>query len=477
MSSSKRTASVSLEGSIAKRLKHSASDSIKDANDFLKFVDNSPSPFHAVRETIQRLEKHDFLPLSEIESSWDLKPNGKYYVTRNSSSIIAFAIGGKFSEGNGVTAIGAHTDSPCLKVKPVSKIKKSEYLEVGVECYGGGLWHTWFDRDLSLSGRVIVREDSGFVAKLVSLPDPILRIPTLAIHLQRTVNTDGFKFNNETELVPVIATALKGALGSDKDSSTKEKHHNVLIELLASELECSTDSICDFELCLHDTQPAAVGGAKKEFIFAPRLDNLMMSYTSIQALTSSLETLSEDTNVRMVALYDNEEVGSNSLMGAASTLFESVIERITGKLHFQKSIRKSLMVSADMAHALHPNYASKHEANHQPMMHEGLVIKHNANQRYATTSTTAFILRELAKRHDIPIQDFCVRQDMGCGSTIGPIISTRTGIRTIDVGIPQLSMHSIREMCGTDDVSHSINIFIALFNEFSELDSQLTGSV
>ncbi|KAF4353816.1 hypothetical protein F8388_009975 [Cannabis sativa] len=481
--------------------------------DLVDFLNASPTAFHAVDEAKKSLRSTGYEQISEKED-WKLEAGKKYFFTRNHSTIVAFAIGKKYVAGNGFYIIGAHTDSPCLKLKPVSKVTKGGYLEVGVQTYGGGLWHTWFDRDLTLAGRVIVREENGGVVsyshKLLRIEEPIMRIPTLAIHLDR--GTDGFKVNTQTHLLPVLATAIK---------------------LLASQLGCKPDDICDFELQACDTQPSIIAGATKEFIFSGRLDNLCMSFCSLKALidaTSSDNSLEDEAGVRMVALFDHEEVGSNSAQGAGSPAMLTALSRITNSFTsdlkvVEKAIQKSFLVSADMAHALHPNYMEKHEENHQPKLHGGLVIKTNANQRYATNSITSFLFREIASKHKIPtqfvlhfpnvlerkprqkevgkkvirilklgywsvyengsvsmfldsilleMQDFVVRNDMGCGSTIGPILASGVGIRTVDVGAPQLSMHSIREMCATDDVKHSYQHFKAYFQEFAHMDSKIT---
>ncbi|CAI5742677.1 unnamed protein product [Hyaloperonospora brassicae] len=454
---------------------------------FLQFINKSPSPFHAVYETVQSLVAAGFTQLLE-DDVWDdaVQPNGKYYVTRNQSALVAFAVGGQYRPGNGFHVIAAHTDSPCLKVKPVSTIESQGWLQLGVETYGGGLFHTWFDRDLGLAGRVIVRAgDARFQSKLVLLDRPILRIPTLAIHLDRTAR-EKFVFNAETHLRPVLASAVRAELeattvdgvvggggGGDKDGQATAKHSSVLLQLLAKELQVEPEDICEFELCLFDTQGANVGGALDEFIFSPRLDNLCCSWLATQALIQSLDTLGDDESVRVTALFDNEEVGSQSLMGAGSNFMQSVAERVAQGQLGGAAARKSFVVSADMAHGVHPNYAEKHEQNHRPAIHAGPVIKYNANERYATSGTSAFLMKELARRHGINIQEFVVRQDTGCGSTIGPILSTNTGIRTIDVGLAQLSMHSIREMCGTEDLVKGLDWFTAFYSEFSALDKCL----
>ncbi|XP_057480506.1 probable aspartyl aminopeptidase isoform X2 [Actinidia eriantha] len=384
------------------------------AVDLIDFLNASPTAFHAVDEAKKRLRSAGYEQVSERED-WKLEAGKKYFFTRNHSTIVAFAIGKKYVTGNGFHVIGAHTDSPCLKLKPVSKVSKGEYLEVGIQTYGGGLWHTWFDRDLTVAGRMIINEGKdgcvSYSHRLVRIGEPIMRIPTLAIHLDRDVN-DGFKVNTQSHLLPVLATSIKALIDA----------------------------------------------------------------------TSSESSLAEETGVRMVALFDHEEVGSNSAQGAGSPVMLDALSRITSSFSsefklLEKAIQKSFIVSADMAHALHPNYMDRHEDNHQPKLHGGLVIKNNANQRYATNAVTSFIFREIANKHNLPIQDFVVRNDMACGSTIDPILASGTGIRTVDVGAPQLSMHSIREMCAIDDVKHSYEHFKAFFQEFSHLDAKITVDI
>lgn len=471
-----------------------ANDASSVAGDLVDFLNASPTAFHAVDEAKKRLKGAGYEQVSERED-WKLQAGKKYFFTRNHSTIVAFAIGRKYVAGNGFHIVGAHTDSPCLKLKPVSKVSKCGYLEVGVQTYGGGLWHTWFDRDLTVAGRLIIREGKGDSAsyshQLVRLEDPIMRIPTLAIHLDRGVN-DGFKVNTQAQLAPVLATSVKAELnkpvsdnGAVEPGNNKQKHHSLLLQLLASKAGCELDDICDFELQACDTQPSIIAGAMKEFIFSGRLDNLCMSFCSLKALidaTVSASSLEDEMGVRMVALFDHEEVGSNSAQGAGSPAMLDALSRITSSFApesklLKKAIQRSFVVSADMAHALHPNYPDKHEENHQPKMHSGLVIKNNANQRYATNAVTSFIFREIAAKHNLPIQDFVVRNDMPCGSTIGPILASGVGIRTVDVGAPQLSMHSIREMCAVDDVKHSYEHFKAFFEEFTNLDTKITVDI
>ncbi|XP_078441395.1 Zn-dependent exopeptidases superfamily protein [Wolffia australiana] len=473
------------------------------ASELVDFLNAAPTAFHAVDEAKKLLKEEGFVQLSEKED-WKLEAGKKYFFTRNYSTIVAFAVGKKYVAGNGFHIVGAHTDSPCLKVKPVSKVSKAGFLEVGVQTYGGGLWHTWFDRDLTIAGRVILKRvqdgSVNYSHKLIRVEEPIMRIPTLAIHLDSGVR-DGFKINTQTQLVPVLATSVKAELekietengsakygtnrkdADEKNSKNAGKHHSALLKLIATRAGCEVNDVCDFELQLCDTQPGIIAGAMREFIFSGRLDNLCMSFCSLKALidsTSSRNDLDDESGVRMVALFDHEEIGSNSAQGAGSPVMFDALSRITESFNsldskpLEKAVQKSFLVSADMAHALHPNYTDKHEENHQPKFHGGLVIKNNANQRYATNAVTSFIFREIAEKHNLPTQDFVVRNDMGCGSTIGPILASGVGIRTVDVGIPQLSMHSIREMCAVDDVIYAYQHFKAFFKEFTQLDSKIS---
>jgi len=451
------------------------------ARKLIQFIDASPSPFHAVKNSVNMLESAGFECLRELDS-WmgRIKRGGKYYITRNQSSLFAFVIPPNYQVGNGFNIIGAHSDSPCLRLRPTTKQESKGYQRVGVQTYGGGLWHTWFDRDLALAGRVIVKAGDGtYKHELVHIDKPILKVPNLCIHLREDRET--FKPNPETELIPVISTAVNAT--KTYGDSSHPRHHSVLMHLLSDELKCTIDDIKDFELSLCDHQKSQLGGPLEEFVFAPRLDNLFSSFCSVSALIeqSTEVSLKEESNIRVAALFDHEEIGSSSCHGADSNYIEHVFHRILVTLQgndnlgdlLEQCFRKSFLISADMAHAVHPNYASKHQKEHMPEIHKGPVIKTNDNQRYATSAWTGFLIRELAERNSIPIQEFVVRNDSRCGSTIGPILASR-GIRTMDIGAPQLAMHSIREMCGTEDVEHSLNLFSAFYSQFSKLDESLT---
>eukprot|EP00591_Stephanopyxis_turris_P006506 CAMPEP_0195507036 /NCGR_PEP_ID=MMETSP0794_2-20130614/562_1 /TAXON_ID=515487 /ORGANISM="Stephanopyxis turris, Strain CCMP 815" /LENGTH=498 /DNA_ID=CAMNT_0040633571 /DNA_START=139 /DNA_END=1631 /DNA_ORIENTATION=- len=436
----------------------------------MEYFDESPDPFHAVQTSVNRLKEKGYSELDDcVPYSGLIKPGGKYYFTRNKSTLVAFTVGGKFKPGNGFKVIGGHTDSPNLKVKPHSKRSSAGYVQIGVECYGGGLWHTWFDRDLGIAGRVLVRnEDGGIDQKLIKIDRAILRIPNLAIHLQSVDERKAFAVNKEDHLAPIIANEAKKALNGQKEDdddedSWKSHQDSLLLELICAELDVEIDDIADFELNLFDVQKAALGGIHSEYIHSARLDNLASCFLALESLVDhSDKYLEEDEDVSLVALFDHEEVGSASTTGAGSPIMGESVKRISTALNagegdfdlYSSAIHKSFVLSVDQAHAIHPNYASKHEKKHAPMMNKGMVIKRNSNQRYATNSITALLVRDIAKKVGLPeVQEFVVRNDCGCGSTIGPIISANTGIRSIDLGCPQLSMHSIRETMGVADLS------------------------
>lgn len=476
----------------------------------MSYLNSSPDPFHVVQSTISLLEEAGFQSINDDDTKTntkplDLVPGGKYYMTKNKSSIIAFAIGKKFSptsciaeEGGGFKFVGAHTDSPNIKIKPFSKRGGSGYKQLAVQCYGGALWHTWFDRDLGISGRVFTRNEDGTIdQRLVKIDRPILQIPNVAIHLQSAEERKAFAVNKEDHLNPIIALEVEKALGGTNGESSKmeengwtEHQEPALLDVLASELDVSTSDIIDFELNLFDVQKASLGGVYQEFIHSGRLDNLASCFMATQALIDYVneDGLENDQDVSMIGLFEHEECGSSTASGAGSPFASNAMELVCDSFckssdlsdrkafteAYQSLLTKSFVMSVDQAHAIHPNYASKHEKNHAPKMNQGVVIKRNANHRYATTAVTGVLLREVVRKAGMkPLQEFVVRNDVGCGSTIGPIMASGTGIRGIDVGAPMLAMHSIRETMGTVDMTNGLQLYKAFFKYFREVDNSI----
>jgi aspartyl aminopeptidase len=427
--------------------------------DLLAFLDRSPTPYHAVAETVRRLSAAGFRPLGEDEV-WTLEPDARRYVVRAEGSIVAFQVGRESPAEAGFRILGAHTDSPNLRLKPRPDKSAEGYRQLAVEPYGSPLLYTWFDRELSLAGRVSFREGAGVRTALVDFARPLLRIPSLAIHLQRELRSEGLKLNAQQHLAPVIG--LEGA--------------PPIAELLAVELRASGAAdvagpdVLGFDLMTYDVQRASVTGARGELVSSPRLDNLAACHAAVSAL---VEAAGRDLGAatRMIVLYDHEEVGSRSAQGAAGTLLSDALERCVAGFKggaaqgVARAASRSLMVSVDMAHAVHPNYADRHEPGHRPVVGKGPVIKVNADQSYASDAETVARFAALCASAGVVPQHFVVRSDLGCGSTIGPISAARVGIRTVDVGSPMLSMHSCRELAGTADVDPMIRVLGALFRE------------
>ena len=454
------------------------------SSDFVSFMNGACTAFHAVREVCRRLEESGFVMVDECEAKWELKAGGKYFYRRNGSAIVAFAVGGLYDAAtSGAILVGAHTDSPCPKLKPRSFLEKGGKAMLGVVGYGGGIWHTWFDRDLTVAGRALVKENDRVVPKLVRVEKPVCRVSTLAIHLSVGDERSTFKPNLQNHLPPMLTAGLQNQLSppskKDEKQGLEARHHSVLVNLVSTSLAVKAEDLVDLELQLCDTQPSCIGGALDEFIFSGRLDNLCSCYASISALCSA--DFSNKKCIGIVALFDHEEVGSLSATGAQGPLLKDALLRIPASLDptypdvAASAFRaRSLLISADMAHAQHPNYPERHDSEHAPQLGKGLVIKHNANQRYATNDAGATFIRSCAKKADLkPCQEFAVKADCACGSTIGPISGANLGIRTVDVGAPQLSMHSIRECMHVDDLDHSISLFKAAFDNFDQLQPDL----
>ena len=419
-------------------------------NRLINYLSSSPTAFHAVASAAELLEQHGFRQLPEQVSRQPL-PAGKYFVIRNDSSLIGFTW-----QGTGETAclqmVGAHTDSPCLKVKPVPVQENHNCLQLGVEVYGGALLAPWFDRELSLAGLVcFLDQDNGdkLQTALLDFKRPVAVIPSLAIHLDREVIKKR-EINRQTDLVPIIGLGDTGGQGFDRV---------LLDQLCAEHPELKNPGIFDHELFLYDAVPARRIGLDNALLASARLDNLVSCFAAVQAL------LAADTGQnRMIILNDHEEVGSVSSSGAQGSFLTDELERLMPDPEIrQSSLRSSLLISADNAHAVHPNFSSKHDPQHQPLLNQGLVIKHNANQRYATNGQTAAAFRLLCRQAEVPVQDFVMRNDMACGSTLGPLTSARIGVNTVDVGIPSLAMHSIREIAACQDCWYLYRVLHGFF--------------
>jgi aspartyl aminopeptidase len=413
----------------------------------LHYLDASPTPFHAVAESARRLREAGFSELREGDA-WALSAGSRAYAIRNGTSLVAFICGQKPAQDGGFLGVGAHTDSPNLRVKPAPDLTRSGYRQLGVEVYGGVLLSTWLDRDLSLAGRVLIdRETDVPSAELIDFTRPLLRIPNLAIHLNRGVNTDGLVLNAQAHLAPILGLAH----GADPVS---------MRGLLAQQLSLrgqrfDAEQILGWDLCLYDTQRAALSGLDDEFVQSARLDNLASCFGALTALT---QARAAHDATRVIVLYDHEEVGSRSAQGAYSPFLRQALERISqarggeGPQDFARAMSKSFLISADMAHAIHPNYADRHEPAHAPVLGGGPVLKINANQSYATDGAGSARFAQLCKQADVSTQHYVVRSDLPCGSTIGPITAAELGLSTVDIGSPLLSMHSIREMAAAADV-------------------------
>ena len=403
----------------------------KDFNEgLLGFLDASPTPFHATQNISMMLENAGFEKLVE-EQKWTLQEGKKYYVTRNDSSIIAFT----YPKSKNYIMVGAHTDSPNLKLKPNPVNKENGVVKLGVEPYGGLLLNPWFDRDLSLAGRVSYLDSNDEVKDvLIDVKKKIATIPSLAIHLDDKANSER-TINKQTDILPVLST-----------NEDFELEDFIRWQLEKNDIKDAKEIYAN-ELSFYDTQKASYVGLRDDFISSSRLDNLLSCYVGLVSICS----IEEDKPMMFIA-NDHEEVGSESVSGAGGSFLENTLKRIYPDYEdFVQMVRTSTLISADNAHAIHPNYPSKHDKDHAPKMNKGVVIKINANQRYASNSKTISKFMNVTSSVGETYQQFVTRSDMGCGSTIGPITATRLGIDTIDVGLPTLAMHSIRELAGSDD--------------------------
>jgi aspartyl aminopeptidase len=412
--------------------------------DLLDYLAASPSPYHAVANAAFRLEAAGFRRLDEHES-WEDEPGAGYLV--RGGALVAW----RATEGSARHApfrvVGAHTDSPNLRLKPRPDTGSSGWRQLGVEVYGGALLNSWLDRDLGLSGRVVLRRGDTV---LVRVDRPLARVPQLAIHLDREVNERGLVLDKQAHLTPIWG------LGRPREGE--------LVTFLAEQLEVEASEVVAWDLMFHDLAPPAVLGVDDEFIASARLDNLCSSWAAVTALLASAEA----EHVSVACLFDHEEVGSGSTTGASGPLLETVVDRL---VHARcgtsedrhRALASSWCISGDMAHAIHPNYPERHEPGHAPLPNGGPVLKLNANQRYATSADSAAVFVRCCTAAGVPWQTFVSRNNQPCGSTIGPLTATRLGIATVDVGCAQLSMHSARELCGAEDPAHLVAALTAYY--------------
>jgi aspartyl aminopeptidase len=421
----------------------------------LDFVDASPSPWHVIKSVEAQLAGFNFVKLDET-LKWTLEPSGRYYVVRDDSSIIIFVLGQKPLVETGFKMIGAHTDSPGLRIKPNTATSIDGLLRVGVEIYGGPILATFTDRDLSLAGRVNFKDaKNNIVSSLVKFDSPLLRLPNLAIHMNRMVNEEGLKLHKQNELPLILSTLAQECLPQ-----------TYFLELLKGQTACEIERILSWDLAVYDTQKGSFWGAENEFYADSQLDNLASCHAALQALLDDELLVNENTLV--CAFFDHEEIGSESNRGADGSFLGDVLKRIAlvtenNEEDFTRAVAKSFMISADMAHAYQPNFPLAYDHDHKISVNKGPVIKVNANHRYSTEGVSEAMFVDWCEQAGVPYQKYAHRSDLACGSTIGPITSARLGIRSVDVGNPLWAMHSIRESAGVLDHSYMIKVLKKFF--------------
>lgn len=422
--------------------------------DLMNFIDESPTAFQAAKNIERKLKTEGFQSL-DLTKEWEIKRGGKYFVTQNDSACIAFVVGSEDIEKEGFKLIGAHTDSPGFRIKPNPEMTTNGYFKLNTEVYGGPILNTWLDRPLSLAGRITLKTEDILKTKaeFIDFDEPLLIIPNLAIHMNRSVN-EGVELNRQKDMLPII--------GLIKESFEKDQW---LLTEMSKRLNISQEEILDFDLFLYPFEKSCLIGKDQEFLSAPRLDNLAMTHAGITALCQG----TPKTGVNVMVCYDNEEIGSRTKQGADSPFLLHVLERISLSLgkdreEFLRSLIQSFMISADMAHAIHPNAPEKHDPVNHPKINQGPVIKINANQSYTTDADSNGVYERLCQEAKVPVQKFVNRSDERGGSTIGPIVSGHLGIRSVDIGNPMLAMHSARELAGAVDHHYIIQSFKVFYN-------------
>ena len=430
------------------------SENIAKTKELISFIEKSPTAFHAVREIANILDANGFIRLGEGDK-WNLEVGGKYYVTRNLSSIIAFAIPENFASSFMITA--SHTDSPSYKLKSEYEAEAcGKYIKLNTEGYGGMIASTWLDRPLSIAGRVIVSEDGKIKTKFTKIERDLVLIPNVAIHQNRSVNS-GYTFNPAVDMMPLY--------------SSKENKGS-LKRIIAEDIGVTEESIIASDLYLYNRTPASVWGADNEFFSSPRIDNLQCAYSTLMGFVDALNN-SECKSILVYSSFDNEETGSSTKQGAASGFLFDVLTRISDEFDFELScaLVSSFMVSADNGHAKHPNHPELSDPVNSPGLNEGVVIKSNASQKYTTDAISSAIFKTVCKRADVPVQVFANRSDMPGGSTLGSISDTRVSLNTVDIGLAQLAMHSSYETAGTADTLYMIRAIREFYKTTIKCDS------
>lgn len=426
---------------------------MKTEKQLFSFLEKGVSPNHVVHAAEEFLKTEGFLPL-DMKEIWKIIPGGRYYVSHHDTTLVAFTIGEEYTAADSIRLGAAHTDFPCLKIKPNPEVCTAGYGKVNVECYGGGIWNTWLDRPLSIAGRVALKSENVFAPRIrkIDLKRPVFTIPNLAIHMNREVNK-GVELNKQTDMLPIAGCIPK-----------EQREERFFLTLLAEELQVEKEDILDYELTVYVAEQPFLTGIKEEFISSPRLDNI----TSVYALLQGISEKNRKSGINVAALFDHEEIGSRTKQGAASMLLRDMLIRMLKGLgvtdiEADAAVYRSMLLSVDVAHALHPNYPGKMDITSQPVMNGGFCIKEASGQSYATDCEAVAIIQQICEQKNIPYQKFVNRSDMPGGSTLGAIASSILPIPAVDMGVPILAMHSAREMMGRKDMEALVDCLRAWY--------------
>lgn len=425
----------------------------KDSLELMKFIETATSPFHVVEKSATHLQEHGFVEL-DMKQPWTLEKGANYYTIPYPSTLFAFSVGENTKDSSNFRIVATHTDHPCLMIKPLADMTSNGYRKINTEIYGGPILNTWLDRPLSIAGRVAIESNSIFEPEMrfIDMRKPVLTIPNLAIHMNREINK-GVELNRQTDMIPII--------GLVNDNLNKDGY---FMNFLAKELGVEADKILDFELYIYNSEKGQLVGAEEEFISCPRLDNLTSTYGALCAITS--ENRADGINV--IALFNNEEVGSKTKQGADSTLMSMLLEKIYEGLGYShtrclEAMMRSMHLSVDVAHAIHPNHSEKSDPTTFAKLNEGIVIKINNNQKYATDSQAIAALQQLCKSGNVKYQKYVNRSDIAGGGTLGSLVSSQIPMLTVDLGIPMLAMHSARELMGVKDQTYMNQLLYTFF--------------